>query len=468
MDKKKNPLDMYQQVWDETKAQKQPWRTALNNYQQAYTQIKQQGIMPSTNAPSQVSVETPQETRSLAPNARVKQVQRTNAETVAPTTGSTPTETQASEAQVSEPQASETKERPILTGTGNAFLSAPEGLKNDQMSGFRGWANDINKYYGGNILTYDPSGLDAEGKKKYYEDYGLYTTVSSALSNYDAEVLAEQKKAKEAEEYANTRRLLMERYLPETIRAMGYANTGLAADAMTGIDAAYQNYALNAKENANEAQNDAMRRYQQAVSDYQAGKVAEKQAQEEEKMQAQEGEYNTYLAAIMDDPSFDTKQLDTALAIGNISQSQYDALMAEYTNKRNAEKEAANANPDMTGIGYQGVHEHQLEGKFQITVDQITHEDDDIVGDAAKILDNGWGDIVQGLPKGLSADMLEQYAGDILKKEGLTDASYIADAIAATKRPNGVTNGKIFDLNVGKGELYVIYINGYFYPIEID
>ena len=195
MDKKKNPLDMYQQVWDETKAQKQPWRTALNNYQQAYTQMKQQGIMPSTNAPSQVSVETPQETRSLAPNARVKQVQRSNTETVAPTAGtvSAPTEAQASEAQASEAQASEPKERPILTSTGNDSLFTPR--ENDQMSGFRGWGNDINNYYfnkyGAGIMDIDPSNIDnAEDRKKYFEDYGLYNTVQSALSNYDAEVLA--------------------------------------------------------------------------------------------------------------------------------------------------------------------------------------------------------------------------------------------------------------------------------------
>ena len=442
MDKKKNPLDMYQQVWDETKAQKQPWRTALNNYQQAYTQMKQQGIMPSTNAPSQVSVETPQETRSLAPNARVKQVQRSNAETVAPT------ETQASETQVSEPQASETKERPILTGTGNSSLSAPEGLENDQMSGFRGWANDINKYYGGNILTYDPSTLDAEGKKKYYEDYGLYNTVYSAISNYDAEVLAEQKKAKEAAEYANTRRLLMERYLPETIRAMGYANTGLAADAMTGIDAAYQNYALNAKENANEAQNDAMRRYQQAVSDYQAGKVAEQKKAQEEKMQAQEGEYSTYLAAIMDDPSFDTKQLDTALAIGNISQSQYDALIAKYNEV--AKAPAPTENEGMKTL--------------QIT-DMLDQSGIDMAGKTVQFVEGGW--TSEGFDKeGFTPAELASYSQSILERHNDTDSDALDEVLELVSAGKKIPNGTIFDINEGKGVDLIVYWNGRFYPVK--
>ena len=468
MDKKKNPLDMYQQVWDETKAQKQPWRTALNNYQQAYTQMKQQGIMPSTNAPSQVNVETPQETRSIAPNAKVKTVQKLNeaptTETVAEEKVETPTSDTITETKV---------ERPSANFNSYASLNAPDTLKNDQMSGYRPWMNDINNYYktkyGAGIMDIDPSDIDnAEDRKKYFEDYGLFNTIYSAVANYDAEALAEQKKAQEAEEYANTRRLLMERYLPEMIRSMGYANTGLAADALTGINASYDNYALNARETAAANTNAAMSRYQQAIADYQAGQVANKQAEDTAITQAQEAEYKNFKAGILDDPTFDTKQLDTALALGNITEDQYNALMHEYDTKRTEEKEGANKMPSMDGIGYQGVHNLRDQGKFQITEEQITHEDDDIVGDSAKIPEGGWGSIVQGLPTGLSADMLEQYAGDILKKEGLTDASYIADAIAATKRPNGVTNGKIFDLNVGKGELYVIYIDGYFYPLEID
>jgi hypothetical protein len=338
-------------------------------------------------------------------------------------------------------------------GTGNNSLFAPR--ENDQMSGLRGWAKGINDYYGGNILTYDPSSLDAEGKKKYYEDYGLYTTVSSAISNYDAEVLAEQKKAQEAEEYANTRRLLMERYLPEMIRSMGYANTGLAADALTGINASYDNYALNARESAAENTNAAMKRYQQAIADYQAGQVANKQAEDTTLTQAQETEYKNYLAGILNDPSFDTKQLDTALELGNISKSQYEDLMTKYDEKSAADA-AVPTDTDSDG-------NTTLK---KITISKTQDQSGiDMADKTVEFIEGGWKS--QGLDKeGLTAEELAMYSRSILARHNTMDSQDLDEVIAIVASGKKIPNGTIFDINDGKGKDLIVYWNGRFYPVE--
>ncbi len=83
--------------------------------------------------------------------------------------------------------------------------------------------------------------------------------------NWQSQANAEYNRAAEAAEafalkkkgQANTRRATMEKYVPETLRAMGLANNGLAADALLGLDANYTNYILQALAAEEEAKNEA-------------------------------------------------------------------------------------------------------------------------------------------------------------------------------------------------------------------
>ena len=454
---KRDPFRELKDGWDAIKNQKQPWRSALNNYQQAYTEMKAQGIMPSPNTASPMQTDAaaqPNVELGKPAMTRRKGIQRANAENVVTETPAI-TESATIETPTQTLTGTETNaQRPALVRDYSS-LTAPKDLQNDRMSGYRTWLNDINNYYGGNILGVDPTTLSPEKQKKYYEDYGLFNTIYSAVSNYDSEVLDEQRKAKEAEEYASTRRSLMEKYLPTTIRAMGYANTGLAADALTDIDAAYANYALGAKENANQNMSDFASRYQQAISDYQAQQVANKQAEAQSLNAAQETEYKNYLAGILNDPSFDTKQLDTALTLGNISESQHKDLMTKYDEKSAADA-AVPTDTDSDG-------NTTLK---KITISKTQDQSGiDMADKTVEFIKGGWKS--QGLDKeGLTAEELAMYSRSILARHNTMDSQDLDEVIAIVASGKKIPNGTIFDINDGKGKDLIVYWNGRFYPVK--
>jgi hypothetical protein len=215
----------------------------------------------------------------------------------------------------------------------------------DNMQGWRGTMSAINNKYGGDIIGYANTdafkGLSQADRQQYYQDAQYFNSLYNTVNAYDTDIANEKKKQKEAEVYASQRQRLMQKYMPETLAAMGYANTGLAADALMGINNRYENYALSAKEQSEENQNSILNKYRKAAGDFQAGRANQELAD----MQAQDTNYNGFLNSIYTDPlSFNTAMLNNALQQGKITQAQYDELARIQEQERaKAEQEAQTA-----------------------------------------------------------------------------------------------------------------------------
>lgn len=219
--------------------------------------------------------------------------------------------------------------KPKTPKAGYESLFAPEGMTNDAMSGWRTQLGSMNDQYGGDILGYATTdafkGLDSKAQSQYYTDLNNYNALYGTVSGYDADYMQQAKNAKRAEEYANTRRSLMERYLPETLAAMGYANTGLAGDTVLKLNNAYDNYAMKAQATAAQNQADIMSQYRKIALDWTADRNAEKQAEVDASMEL----YNEYLANIYSGKGLDTSAVEAAVQLGALTTAQRDELYAK-------------------------------------------------------------------------------------------------------------------------------------------
>lgn len=130
----------------------------------------------------------------------------------------------------------------------------------------------INALYGGNIMNYN-SGADV------YADWNRDVQSINTIDSYNSALEQSKKTAAETEskklQYADTRRQLMEKYLPETLLAQGVANTGYTADALLKAENNYNQYALGAMSEREASEQNAMQAYQDAMREYK-GKQAEK------------------------------------------------------------------------------------------------------------------------------------------------------------------------------------------------
>ena len=162
---------------------------------------------------------------------------------------------------------------------------------------------ELAKNYGGDFSTFDSSTLDEAGKAQYDADYASYMALQDAnkaidtqylgninqwnnntaygdfmadlgyintVDSYNKGLAESQEKAAQAErektQYAENRRILMEKYLPETLNAMGLANTGLTADAILRMENNYNQYVLGAKSERANAEQDALQGYRDALT----------------------------------------------------------------------------------------------------------------------------------------------------------------------------------------------------------
>ena len=129
----------------------------------------------------------------------------------------------------------------------------------------------INALYGGNIMNYN-SGADV------YADWNRDVQSINTIDSYNSALEQSKKTAAETEsrklQYADTRRQLMEKYLPETLLAQGVANTGYTADALLKAENNYNQYALGAMSEREASEQNAMQAYQDAMREYK-GKQAD-------------------------------------------------------------------------------------------------------------------------------------------------------------------------------------------------
>lgn len=139
--------------------------------------------------------------------------------------------------------------------------------------------DELNALYGGNILNYK-SGADV------YADYKRDLDQINTFDSYASALQQRQDAAKQDEaqkvQYVDTRRQLMQKYLPETLMAQGVANTGYTADALLKAENNYNQYVLGAMNERAQSEQNAMQDYQNALNTY--------------KMQRADQEYQDFLA----------------------------------------------------------------------------------------------------------------------------------------------------------------------------
>lgn len=87
---------------------------------------------------------------------------------------------------------------------------------------------------------------------------------TSATGAMDAAKQAESR----AMQYADTRRQLMQKYIPETLLAQGMANTGYTAQALLDAENKYNQYVHGAMSNRATAEQNTMKGYQDALRTY--------------------------------------------------------------------------------------------------------------------------------------------------------------------------------------------------------
>ena len=367
----------------------------------------------------------------------------------------------------------------------------------DNMQGWRGTMSAINNKYGGDILGYANTdafkSLSSDDKAQYYQDVGYFNNLYNTVNSYDTGIANEQRKAREAQEYADTRQRLMQKYMPETLAAMGYANTGLAADAMMGINNRYENYALSAKQQSEANQNALLDQYRKAVNDY----TTQRSEQELADIQTQEGVKNNYLNNIYTSVAdFNPSTLDAALNTGEISQPEYDEMMGVYSNElvkylnnsiiASPESFDKNSITQAVKLGYisqkQGDKLMETYNKENPTSKYASGQSVKFVDDMGKdmsgvvtLVNGGWGKFIENASEGLSPDELWANKDIVLKehsgKSGKKRDNPLYDAIEKAKNEQ-LQEGQVIDINYGENDdkrsdmvSYVVYINGKFYPV---
>lgn len=170
------------------------------------------------------------------------------------------------------------------------------------------------------------------------EMYSAYNNDLNFVNRINELDMAKQEQmdaAKKAEsqklQYADTRRTLMEKYIPETLLAHGVANTGYTADALLKAENNYNQYVLGAmNEKANTEQN-ALKAYQDA---YALAKQERDQKAYENFVEANKTQnklYSDAITAIEDEGSeVSMDYINEMLKAGGASQETIDKVNAYY------------------------------------------------------------------------------------------------------------------------------------------
>lgn len=122
----------------------------------------------------------------------------------------------------------------------------------------------IQTRYGGDLSSWDSKRLYDE----YNADLNFVNFIDAANAAKNEAVAQAKKDEAQKLQYADTRRSLMEKYIPETLLAQGVANTGYTADALLKAENNYNQYALGAMSDRAQAEQSAMQQYQDAASAY--------------------------------------------------------------------------------------------------------------------------------------------------------------------------------------------------------
>lgn len=147
----------------------------------------------------------------------------------------------------------------------------------------------INAIYGGDITKWD----NKNAYTTYMDDLNYVNYIDSLNRGYESTMNEAKQAAQEKAQYVDTRRTLMEKYLPDTLQAQGLANTGYVADTLLKAENNYNQYLLGAMNEKAQTEQNAMQSYQDALGTYkqqQANTAYERFLQEQAKKETEEKE----------------------------------------------------------------------------------------------------------------------------------------------------------------------------------
>lgn len=368
--------------------------------------------------------------------------------------------------------------------TGSAGSTGSTGTRrNDQMRDWRVWLDNYDAKYGGDIMSFDPSTLSGDDLVRYYQDLNIYTSLASTVSAYDAEVEAAEQAAREKEQYAAYRRAMLQKYLPETLSAMGLDGRGTSESAIIQMNNNIDNYVAGAMSEKNAAQSSALQQYRQLA----AQMMQERNNQLIQNAQESEAEYDSYYDQLVSDylsgnPDFDVQTVKQYLDMGLIDQSRYDKFMEQYNSSTLTSLGALLGDDSVSLTEKKEAYDNAMadENLSDATKQIIQNTVDDTVrwangmtitsSNISDFVDDGAYDMVgrtymiEG--DGVDANVVDNADidagfGHIWGKAGKRVRT-IKDAAL-----NGVLkDGDIVDFNYGQGENFYVYLGGKFYKLH--
>ena len=207
-------------------------------------------------------------------------------------------------------------------------------------------------------------------------------SIVSAQSAYNRLREEAERQALYKKGQSNTRRITMQKYVPETLRAMGLMNSGLSADALIGMDAKYTQFLLRAlaeeEDSKRAAEMDFADRqraaeYQKAQQEYNL--LDEKQSAWETLQQmALSGNYNEEaLQNYGYSWGFDNTQVESALDVYRQVAEEQAAAQAEAdaANKKNT-------NATLAGYAAQYIDNGYSLAQMELALRQAGYTEDEI------------------------------------------------------------------------------------------
>lgn len=231
--------------------------------------------------------------------------------------------------------------------------------------------NKINQKYGGDINAYDFEASyvgDANAKNKAYADYMAdknFVSYIDGLEQNKTDAINQAKKNESQKlQYADTRRQLMQKYIPETLLAQGIANTGYTADALLKAENNYNQYAIGAMNDRANAEQDVMKQYQDSYNEYKKEydeKAYERFLGEQDRIAQEEESKKTLYANgidLVNSGTYDKPQLEKWLEVNGLTEDDeiYKKVVAYYDSEKKRLEEAVAAEQAKEGITYNNVN----------------------------------------------------------------------------------------------------------------
>lgn len=376
------------------------------------------------------------------------------------------------------PTTETTPSTPTVSGAPSGTPQTPVSYADDAMRDWRGYVDNIDKMYGGNILAFNPSGLSGEELANYYRDVNIYNGIKNNIDAYDSQVKMADQTAREKEQYASYRRALMEKYMPETLNAMGLGGLGVSQSAVLQMNNNYDNYVSGALSERDAAKSTALLQTNQQASQIMGEHNAQQAAKVEQDQARAYEEAVSKLAASEGDDYFEYDKFLEKYK-GKVSKDQYGELEEAINSyKRNKILQESFAKMDSgEGIDYDdvvgqlkelGMGESQLK-QFEKEYREYLPGTEGASFTAEKLTSFVDDSALKGRRFKIKGDPIDindsPYKLNFFSAMSIKHKNRIKE-IQNAAQSGQLKNGDIVDFNYGKGEKLCIYKDGMFYEIE--